>query len=90
MDARLAPATDLEIEGVLKYAGAIYESDIAAELNEAMADLEEGELPKLISISAGTYTRNNAGMLAFEVLAQVYKFGLEDDGPLVVAALNRQ
>jgi hypothetical protein len=86
----LAPATDLEIEGVLKYAGAIYESDIAAELNEAMADLEEGELPKLISISAGTYTRNNAGLLAFELLAQAYRMGLEDDGPLVVAAAGNE
>jgi Subtilase family len=86
----LAPATDLEIEGVLKHAGAVYESDIAAELNEAMADLEEGELPKLISISAGTYTRNNAGMLTFELLAQAYKLGLEDDGPLVIAAAGNE
>ncbi len=86
----LAPATDLEIEGVLKHAGAVYESDIAAELNEAMTDLEEGELPQLISISAGTYTRNNAGMLAFELLAQVYRMGLEDDGPLVVAAAGNE
>lgn len=86
----LAPATDLEIEGVLKYAGAVYESDIAAELNEAMTDLEEGELPQLISISAGTYTRNNAGMLAFELLAQAYRMGREDDGPLVVAAAGNE
>lgn len=86
----LAPATDLEIEGVLKHAGAVYESDIAAELNEAMADLEQGELPKLISISAGTYTRNNAGLLAFELLAQAYRMGLEDDGPLVVAAAGNE
>ena len=86
----LAPATELEIEGVLKYAGAVYESDIAAELNEAMTDLEEGRLPQLISISAGTYTRNNAGLLAFELLAQVYKLGLEDDGPLVVAAAGNE
>ena len=84
----LAPATKLEIEGVLKYAGAVYESDIAAALNEAMTDVEE--LPELISISAGTYTRNNAGMLAFELLSQVHKLGLEDDGPLVVAAAGNE
>ena len=86
----LAPATEIEIEGVLKHAGAIYESDIAAELNEAMSDLEEGRLPSLISISAGTYTRNNAGMLAFELLSLVYRFGLEDDGPLVIAAAGNE
>jgi subtilisin family serine protease len=86
----LAPAATLEVEGVLRHAGAVYESDIAAELNEAMTDLEEGELPDLISISAGTYTRNNAGLLAFEILAQVYRFGLEDDGPLVVAAAGNE
>jgi hypothetical protein len=86
----LAPATDLEIEGVLKYAGAVYESDIAAELNEAMTDVEEGELPNLISISAGTYTRNNAGLLAFELLSQAYGMGLEDNGPLVIAAAGNE
>ena len=86
----LAPATELEIEGVLKYAGAVYESDIAAELNEAMTDLEDGQLPQLISISAGSYTRNNAGLLAFELLVQVYKLGLEDDGPLVIAAAGNE
>jgi subtilisin family serine protease len=86
----LAPATDLEIEGVLKHAGAVYESDICAELNEAMTDVEEGKLPKLISISAGTYTRNNAGLLAFELLAQAYRMGLDDDGPLVVAAAGNE
>ncbi len=86
----LAPATELEIEGVLKHAGAVYESDIAAELNEAMTDVEEGRLPSLISISAGTYTRNDAGLLAFELLARAYRFGLEDDGPLVVAAAGNE
>ena len=84
----LAPKSHLQIEGVLKHAGAIYESDIAFELNEAMTEADE--LPKLISISAGTYTRNNAGLLAFELLSQVYKCGLEDDGPLVIAAAGNE
>lgn len=83
----LAPATDLEIEGVLKHAGAVYESDIAAELNEAMTNKDH---PALISISAGCYTRNDAGLLAFELLSRVHRLGLEDDGPLVVAAAGNE
>ena len=84
----LAPKVRLEIEGVLKYAGAVYESDIAAELNEAMTDIED--LPQLISISAGCYTRNNAGLLAFELLSRAHRMGREDDGPLVIAAAGNE
>jgi hypothetical protein len=86
----LAPQVELEIEGVLKHAGAVYESDIAMELHEAMTDLEDDELPRVISISAGTYTRNDAGMLAFALLSELYRLGLEDDGPLVVAAAGNE
>ena len=83
----LAPPRELEVEGVLKHAGAVYESDIAAELNEALTDKDH---PQLISISAGTYTRNDAGLLAFELLSQVHRLGLEDDGPLVIAAAGNE
>ena len=37
----LAPATDIEIEGVLTKAGAVYESEITEELNEAMRDKDK-------------------------------------------------
>jgi hypothetical protein len=83
----LAPSTDLEIEGVLKHAGAVYESDIAAELDEALTDRDH---PALVSISAGTYTRNNSGLVAFEILSKVHGFGREDEGPLVVAAAGNE
>jgi subtilisin family serine protease len=79
----LAPATELEIEGVLTKAGAVYESEIAAELNEALAD---GDRPAIISISAGTYTRKNLGLLGFDELARLHDLGAKNRGPLVVAA----
>jgi hypothetical protein len=56
----LAPGTDIEVEGIMPHGGACYESDIARELNEALSDPER---PQLISISAGTYTRRNLGLL---------------------------
>lgn len=79
----LAPATELEIEGVLTKAGAVYESEIVAELNEALTDKD---LPAIISISAGAYTRKNLGLIGFEVLDRLHQLGARDEGPLVVAA----
>jgi len=93
----IAPATDIEIEGFLTQGGAIWESAITRELNQAMTDYEDDpttrrfdpQLPDLISISAGTHTRNDEGLLGFEMLARLYRWA-EDGGPLVVAAAGNE
>ncbi len=79
----MAPATAIEVEGFLTKGGAIYESEIAEELNEALRDKDE---PQLISISAGTHTRRNLPLMGFQALADAYRLKDRDDGPLVVAA----
>jgi subtilisin family serine protease len=79
----LAPAAEIEIEGFLTKGGAIYESQIAAELNEAMKDRDN---PHLISISAGTHTYNGQPLMSFQMLAAVYDMIEGDDAPLVIAA----
>ena len=79
----MAPATEIEVEGFLTKGGAIYESEIAEELNEALRDKDE---PQLISISAGTHTRRNLPLMGFQALADAYRLKDRDDGPLVVAA----
>jgi hypothetical protein len=79
----LAPATYIEIEGVLTKAGAVYESEITKELNEAMSDRDK---PDLISISAGCHTRNDLGLIGFEALAAFYELTEGEDAVLVVAA----
>lgn len=93
----VAPAVDVEVEGFLTKGGAIWESDIARELNQAMLDYEDDPTtrkfdpkpPDIISISAGSHTRNDAGLLAFEILARLYRWA-EDGGPLVVAAAGNE
>lgn len=77
----LAPAATIDIEGVLKTAGAVYESDITRELNEAMVND-----PDLISISAGCRTRRDIGLLGFEVLSEIFSLVEGEGAPLVVAA----
>lgn len=77
----LAPGVRIEHEGVLNKAGACYESEISAELNEAMHDR-----PDLISISAGCYTRLDLGLIGFEALSAAYDLENGEDAPLVVAA----
>jgi subtilisin family serine protease len=79
----LAPATEIEVEGFLTKGGAIYESEIAQELNEALRD---GDEPQLISISAGTHSRRNLPLMGFQALSAAYRLTERDDGPLVVAA----
>jgi hypothetical protein len=89
----IAPSAEVEIEGFLTKGGAIYESEITEQLNQAMTDFEDNRRtpefdprpPDLISISAGTRTRNDLGLLGFQVLSTLYKFD-QDGGPLVVAA----
>ncbi len=79
----LAPGTEIEVEGLLPFGGAAYESDITRELNEAMTDRDD---PELISISAGTYTRRNLGLLAFEALSRAQDLIEGEKAALVVAA----
>jgi hypothetical protein len=78
----LAPATRIEVEGALPNGGAVYESEICRQLAEA---LEDDDHPQLISISAGTHTRNDFALLSFEMLAAAH--GLDDgEETLVIAA----
>lgn len=77
----LAPGARVEIEGALPKGGAVYESDICEQIKQA---LDEDDLPQLISISAGTYTWKNMGLLGFEMLMAT--FGLDGVRTIVVAA----
>lgn len=77
----LAPATTIEVEGVLTKGGAVLESQIAAELTEAVRDK-----PDIVSISAGTYTYHNHPLMSFEALYADRKLNKDDETPLVVAA----
>ena len=81
----LAPGTQIEVEGALPNGGAVYESTIVAQLREALEDTTD---PQLISISAGTHTRENLGLLGFEILAENH--GLTDGtkGLVIAAAGN--
>jgi len=81
----LAPGAAVEVEGALPHGGAVYESRIIEQLREALADTSD---PQLISISAGTHTRDNLGLLGFEILAETH--GLTDGtkGLVVAAAGN--
>lgn len=81
----LAPSAAIEVEGALPNGGAVYESRICEELHEALTDPTD---PQLISISAGTHTRDNLGLLGFEILAENH--GLTDGtkGLVVAAAGN--
>lgn len=81
----LAPRAAIEVEGALPNGGAVYESRICEELHEALTDRSD---PQLVSISAGTHTRENLGLLGFEILAEAH--GLTDGtkGLVVAAAGN--
>lgn len=59
----MAPRADVRVEGFLTHGGAIFESEIVKQLNDAIDDM-----PDIISISAGCTTRNNMVPLAFEAL----------------------
>lgn len=81
----LAPGAAIEVEGALPNGGAAYESTIIAQLRQALDDTTD---PQLISISAGTHTRENLGLLGFEILAENH--GLTDGtkGLVIAAAGN--
>ncbi|RHW26025.1 hypothetical protein D0Z08_17025 [Nocardioides immobilis] len=78
----LAPAARVEVEGVLTHGGAVSESEICEQLNEA---INENDLPQLISISAGSRTLNNNGLLGLEILLAT-KGVIKNVNTLVVAA----
>ncbi|KAA1420260.1 S8 family serine peptidase [Nocardioides humilatus] len=81
----LAPRAAVEVEGALPNGGAVFESKICEQLHQALTDRSD---PQLISISAGTHTRENMGLLGFEILAENH--GLTDGtkGLVVAAAGN--
>lgn len=78
----MAPAARVEVEGALTHGGAVYESDICEQLEDA---LHEDNLPQLISISAGSRTLNNNGLLGLEILLAT-KGVINNVNTLVVAA----
>lgn len=78
-----APATEVNVEGFLLKGGAVWESEICRQLNEAMTAKER---PQLVSISAGGRTRKSIGMLAFTVVSELLDLVEGEDAPLVVAA----
>jgi hypothetical protein len=79
----LAPGAQIQVEGCLTRGGALYESEIARQLDQA---LEESPHPQLISVSAGTHTRNDLPLLSFEVLAVLHTLTDGVHAPLFVAA----
>lgn len=77
----LAPGSYVEVEGALPHGGAVYESEIIAQLDQA---LDDDHRPQIISISAGTHTRRNIALLSFEMLAA--HRGLDDGEQTIVVA----
>lgn len=80
----IAPETRIDVEAALPYGGAVFESDIVDQIQDA---LEENR-PQIISISAGTHTRDNHELLSFVLLAQNNRFDENDDVLIVAAAGN--
>ncbi|MEO7746485.1 MAG: S8/S53 family peptidase [Actinomycetota bacterium] len=61
----LAPEAQIRVEGFLTHGGAVFESTIVKQLDQAMQTL-----PDVISMSAGCVTHDNLPPLAFEALYQ--------------------
>ena len=59
----VAPKAHVRVEGVLTHGGAVFESELVRQLDEAMHGT-----PDVISMSAGCTTHNDLPPLAFEVL----------------------
>lgn len=81
----LAPDTRVEVEGVLVHGGAVYESEIVQQLQEA---IDDDDRPQVISISAGTHTRGDFALLGFEMLGESNKLAEREDVLIVAAAGN--
>jgi len=81
----LAPKAAIAVEGALPYGGAVYESRLCEEMREALTSSTD---PQIVSISAGTHTRDSLGLLGLEILAEAH--GLTDGtkGIVVAAAGN--
>lgn len=76
-----APLAHIQVEGALTHGGAVYESEIVAQMHQAYLETED---PQLISISAGTHSRNDFALIGFDALADA--LGLEGSETLVIAA----
>ncbi len=74
-----APATEIRVEGFLPLGGAIFESDMTRQLVEALA-----LGPDIISLSAGSTTREDRPPLSFEVFWD--NFLSQVKGTVLVAA----
>ena len=79
-----APAAVLRIEGFLRKGGAAYESEIIKELDSALK--KDATRPHVLSLSAGTHSRKDQGLLAFEKLADEHGLDGPESEVLVVAA----
>lgn len=77
----VAPGAYVEVEGALPHGGAVYESAIIEQLDEA---LDDEDRPQLISISAGTHSRKNIALLSFEMLRA--NRGLDDGEQTIIIA----
>ena len=58
----LAPSARVRVEGFLTNGGAVFESELIKQLNDSLVDA-----PDIITMSAGTSTRNHYDLLAFQV-----------------------
>ena len=74
-----APMAQIRVEGFLPLGGAVYESEIAIQLVEALA-----LCPDIISLSAGCPTREQLPLLSFEVFWEQHLRQLK--GTVLVAA----
>jgi subtilisin family serine protease len=61
----MAPASELYVERVFEQAGGLLESDVVLQLYDAL-----NRTPDIISLSAGTTTRNNLPLLSFEAFGR--------------------
>jgi subtilisin family serine protease len=75
----LAPAASVRVEGFLPRGGAVFESELIKQMTDALRDA-----PDIISVSAGTTTRNNQELLAFQVFYEQRLSRLK--GTVLVAA----
>lgn len=81
----MAPKSTVEVERVLTHGGAVYESDIIDQLHDALTD--DGN-PRLVSISAGTHTRDGRALLAFTIMRDTHRLHERDNLVIVAAAGN--
>lgn len=61
----VAPGSELYVERVFEQAGGLLESDVVLQLYDAL-----NRTPDIISLSAGTTTRNNLPLLSFEAFGR--------------------